>query len=328
MLTDSLARASLAHLPTPIDALPRLSEFLGGPELFVKRDDQTGLATGGNKARKLEFLVADALARGAHTLVTTGAPQSNHARQTAAAAAKYGLRAVLALKGEPPARIEGNLLIDEILGAEVRWSGDEERDAFLTRVVADEEAAGRRPYLVPYGGSSPVGAAGYVDAMEELAAQMANAAMHFDAIVFPTSSGGTQAGLALGRAALGIEAQLLGISVDKPAPQFRPQAAELANRTAELLGLSVHLAAEDILVNDDYIGGGYAVVGPPEREAIRLLGRTEGLLADPVYTGRALAGLIDLIRQGYYRPGQRVLFWHTGGTAGIFGFGPALLAHD
>jgi D-cysteine desulfhydrase family pyridoxal phosphate-dependent enzyme len=315
----------MAHLPTPVELLERFSAHLGGPRLLIKRDDQTGLATGGNKTRKLEFLVGEALAGRADVLVTGGAPQSNHARQTAAAAAKTGLRCVLVLRGqEPPART-GNLLLDELLGAEIHWAG--ERDVTLALQETAEElwSTGGRPALIPIGGSNPVGASGYVAAMDELVVQLDAMDEQVDVIVFASSSGGTQAGLVVGARALGFHGRVLGISVDKPKEHLAPHVAGLATETAAHLGQSLTFAPADIEVDDAYLGGGYAVVGEPEREAIRLFARTEGLLLDPVYTGRAAAGLIDLIRKGRFTRDETVLFWHTGGTAGLFGFGPDLI---
>ncbi len=298
--------------------LPRLTALLRGPQLWVKRDDQTGLATGGNKARKLEFLVAEALAQGADTLVTCGAAQSNHARQTAAAAARFGLACTLVLRGRPPAQAQGNLLLDGLLGAEIVWAEDAPLMEHLEEVAESLRAQGRRPYVVPYGGSNPVGACGYVAAMEELIAQAAQAGVSFDHIVLASSSGGTQAGLMVAARALGYRGRILGISVDLPAGPLRQRMAELATQTADHLGLPLSFAPEDFAVEDGYRGGGYGVIGDLEREAIRLLARTEGLLLDPVYTGRAFGGLIDLVRRGAFSPQERVLFWHTGGIAGLF----------
>jgi len=325
MLTDRLARVSIAHLPTPLEPLPRLTAQMGGPELWIKRDDQTGLATGGNKARKLEYLVADALAQGADTLITAGAAQSNHARQTAAAAAKFGLARTLVLRGKEPLQMQGNLLLDRLLGAEVVWAGNQPLAEAMSRVAEELQAAGLHPYVVPYGGSNPIGASGYVAAMEELLAQCAERDLHLDHVVLPSSSGGTQAGWVVGARVLGYEGRILGISVDPPAGPLRRRLADLATATADHLGLGITFAPEDFAVNDGYLGGGYGVVGELEREAIRTLACTEGVLLDPVYTGRAFGGLLDLIRRSVFRPGERVLFWHTGGTAGLFGYGDKAL---
>jgi len=318
MLTNRRPRVSIAHLPTPLEMLPRLTAYLGGPQLWAKRDDQTGLATGGNKTRKLEFLVAEALAQGADTLVTCGAAQSNHARQTAAAAARFGLACTLVLRGEPPPQAQGNLLLDELLGAEIVWAGADDLTARLEETADALRSRGRRPCVVPYGGSNPVGVCGYVAAMEELLAQAAQMGLSFDHIVLASSSGGTQAGLTVAARALGYRGRILGISVDLPAAPLRRRMAELATATADHLGLPLTFTPEDFAVEEGYRGGGYGVIGDLEREAIRLLARTEGLLLDPVYTGRAFGGLIDLIRQGAFSPRERVLFWHTGGVAGLF----------
>jgi L-cysteate sulfo-lyase len=325
MLTETLARVSIAHLPTPLEPLSRLTAQLGGPELWIKRDDQTGLATGGNKARKLEFLVADALAQGADTLITTGAAQSNHARQTAAAAAKFGLACTLTLRGEEPPLVQGNLLLDRLLGAEVFWAGSRPLGETMAQVADELQAAGHRPYVVPYGGSNPVGASGYAAAMEEVLAQCAERELHFDHIVLASSSGGTQAGLMVGARALAYEGRVLGISVDPEAGTLRHRLAGLATATADHLGLALTFAPEDFYVDDGYLGGGYGVVGELERTAIRTLARAEGVLLDPVYTGRAFGGLLDLVRRGEVGRHERVIFWHTGGTAGVFGYGEEVI---
>ncbi len=326
MLTDALPRLRFAHLPTPIERLPRLSARLG-VELYVKRDDQTGLATGGNKTRKLEFLVAEALAQGADTLITGGAVQSNHCRQTAAAAARHGMRCVLVLGGHAPAQLDGNNLLAALLGAAIRWTGNRPRDAVM-QATYEEEKANHAPYLIPYGGSNPTGAAGYVAAVEELAAQLQSGAVgvdRFDIILHASSSGGTQAGLALGAAALGLSTRVVGVSIDAEADDLKARVADLASRTAAHLGLSHRFGPDDIDVDANYLGGGYAVVGAPEREALGLAAQTEGLLLDPVYTGRAFAGLLDRIRRGLHRPGERILFWHTGGEAALSAFRDVLV---
>lgn len=326
-VTDALPRARLAHLPTPIDTLPRLSQVLGGPELFIKRDDQTGLATGGNKTRKLEYLIAEAQQRGADSVITAGSTQSNHARQTAAAAARSGLGCHLVLYapgGTAPDQFNGNLLLDSLLGATIHWT--EERAPYaetIARVEAELKADGAAPYVIPYGGSNATGLMGYVRAMEEAAAQIEESGP-FDVMVFATSSGGTQAGMILGAKAAGLlgRVRLLGISVEPTAGELAPGVSELVRAGAARIGLEITPGeiANALDINDDYLGGGYAVVGDAEREAIRLLARHEGMLVDPVYTGRALAGLIDLIRKKELTAGQRVLFWHTGGAAALFAF--------
>lgn len=318
MIKEDIPRVTIAHLPTPVEPLPRLTRQLRGPELWVKRDDQTGLATGGNKARKLEFLVADALAQGADVIITCGAAQSNHARQTAAAAVKFGLHPILVLRGPAPSLRLGNLLIDQLLGAEIVWAEDSALPETMERVSQRRRAQGHHPYIVPYGGSNAVGVTGYVVAMQELLNQAEEQAQHFDHIVLPTSSGGTQAGLSVAARALGFQGRLLGISVEPTAGALRPHLAALANSASERLGLGPRFEPEDFLVNDDYLGGGYGVISDLERSAIHRLARTEGLLLDPVYTGRAFGGLLDLIKRDTFGPDETVLFWHTGGTAGLF----------
>jgi D-cysteine desulfhydrase family pyridoxal phosphate-dependent enzyme len=318
-------RTPIAYLPTPIDRLERLSKHLGGPEIWIKRDDQTGLATGGNKTRKLEFLVADALAQGADHLVTTGAPQSNHCRQTAAAAARFGMGCSLVLRGQKMSGSTGNLLLDQLLGAHIYWTGEDDCNATIARVTADLKAIGRHPYLIPLGGSNVIGATSYVLALQELISQLETAHLNIDFLVFATSSGGTQAGLVLGARVFGFRGNILGISVDHPADSLKTQVAALATATATHLGLGTLLLADLVNVNDDYLGEGYAQVGETEREAIRMVAQLEGVLLDPVYTGRAMGGLIDLIRWGAFTRRQRVLFWHTGGTASLPAFADKLL---
>jgi D-cysteine desulfhydrase family pyridoxal phosphate-dependent enzyme len=325
MLT-ALPRTSLGFFPTPLHPLPNLSARLGGPTLWVKRDDHTGLATGGNKTRKLEFLVADALQQRADTLITVGAPQSNHARQTAAAAAKAGLKSALVLRGTPPTDRTGNILLDDLVGAETFWAGTRSLDEVAAEVAEELTARGQRPYLIPLGGSNPIGAAGYAAAMLEFVEQARTNDLHFDAIVFATSSGGTQSGLVLGAKVSGYTDRIVGISVDHTADYLVPLLVDLTTATAAHIGATLTFSARDFEVNDHYLGGGYAVLGEPEREAIRLCAQTEGLLVDPVYTGRAMAGLIDLIRRGEFTSAQNVLFWHTGGTPALFAYAQQLTA--
>jgi D-cysteine desulfhydrase family pyridoxal phosphate-dependent enzyme len=316
------AHVQIAHLPTPLEPLPHLSEHFAGPELWIKRDDQTGLAFGGNKTRKLEYLVADALDHGARMLITRGARQSNHCRQTAAAAAKYGLECILVLTGEQASETGGNLLLDRILGAEIVWTEGNDPDSVLESSFERAEQAGRNPALIPYGGSNEIGACAYAFAMRELQMQGET----FDRILFASSSGGTQAGMIAGAAMEGMPVRVTGISVDLDSESLRGRITPLLERIADLINLDLDPAAVEIDVNDNYLGGGYAVMGEPERAAIELFARLEGVLLDPVYTGRAAAGLIDLIQRGEIQPDERVLFWHTGGTPAIFAYGEELLS--
>ncbi len=318
---ENLNRVPLGHLPTPLEPLSRLTEVLKGPELWVKRDDQTGLAMGGNKVRKLEFLMADALVQQADVVMTAGAPQSNHARQTAAAAAHLGVPCVLVLHGQPPAEVpQGNYFLDRLLGADVRWSGARPMARALEEEAETLRAEGRRPYVIPYGGSNAVGVCGYVAAMAELWRQMRDTGVTFDAVVVASSSGGTQAGLALGARTLGYGGSIVGISIAEHAEPFKEHISALAGGGGTLLGLEDAVKPDDVVVLDAYLGGGYAVMGMLEREAIAMAARSEGLLVDPVYTGRALGGLIDQIHSGTFSYGERVLFWHTGGTPALFAY--------
>jgi D-cysteine desulfhydrase family pyridoxal phosphate-dependent enzyme len=312
---NQISRLRFAHLPTPIEELPRLSVALGGPRILVKRDDQTGLAFGGNKTRKLEFLVAEALEQGARTLISGGALQSNHCRQTAAAAARFGLDCILVLNGEMPDHPSANLLLDQLFGAEIVTIADSNlRDQTLQNVFDQAVMDGRRPYLVPYGGSSPTGALGYAFAMEELMQQNVDP----DWVVFATSSGGTHAGLVLGQRVFGYKGQVLGISIDEPEDWLKDHVSKLASASSELLGGRIDFGPEDVLANDSYCQAGYGVLTAAERQAVGLFAKAEGLLLDPVYTGRAAAGMIDLIRKGFFNKEETVLFWHTGGQPALF----------
>lgn len=308
------SRLSFAHLPTPVEEMPRLSAALKGPRLLVKRDDQTGLAFGGNKSRKLEYLLAEARQEDALTLISAGAVQSNHCRQTVAAAARFGMNCILVLFGDPPDPPDGNHLLHYLLGAEIVFTDRESIESRLAEVYQQALSQGRKPYLIPYGGSNPIGAQGYVNAMLELAQQKVAP----DWIVFPSSSGGTQAGMLVGARKSGFDGKILGISVDQPADSLSARVAALATETAAFIGEKWEFTVHDVLVNDDYLGGGYAVMGEPEIRAINLFAQKEALLLDPVYTGRAAAGLIDLIQKGFFKPTETVLFWHTGGSPALF----------
>lgn len=316
-----LPRTKIAHLPTPLESLTRLSAQLGGPELWIKRDDQTGLATGGNKTRKLEFFIADALKDGCRMVLTRGAGQSNHCRQTAAAAARTGLGCKLILSGSPPAEITGNYLLDLLLGAQIIWTEGDDPDQVLEREYQAAKREGLQPYLIPYGGSNEIGAVAYAAAMGELASQETD----FDKIVFASSSGGTQAGMILGALLTGFSGKIIGISVDKPASILKPLIQELVRRTAAWLKVDIEPEAEYVFVEDGFIGDGYGVLSDLERGAIKTFARAEGILLDPVYTGRAAGGMLELIRTEKISPDERVLFWHTGGIPAVFAYGEELL---
>jgi D-cysteine desulfhydrase family pyridoxal phosphate-dependent enzyme len=319
---NPIPRLHFAHLPTPIEEMPRLSAALGGPRLLVKRDDQTGLAFGGNKTRKLEFLVAEAQEQGAQMMISAGAIQSNHCRQTAAVAARFGLECTLVLTGEMPEQPSGNLLLDQLFGARIVNVADrKDRDRVLQETFDKATAEGKKPYLVPYGGSSPTGALGYAFAVEEFITQVSQRnpdSGGVDWIVFATSSGGTHAGLVLGQRVFGFKGKILGISIDEPVEWLQKNISALASSASEKLVERIQFAPADVLANADYCAPGYGVLTEAEREAVHLFARYEGLLLDPVYTGRAAAGMIDLIRKGFFKKDETVLFWHTGGAIALF----------
>ena len=319
-------RVNLAHLPTPLEPMDRLSEELGGPRLWVKRDDCTGLSSGGNKTRKLEFLMADAQAQGADTIITQGATQSNHARQTAAAAAKLGMACHILLEdrtgsNDPNYILNGNVLLDRLHGATVskRPSGAD-MNAEMTALGETLLEAGSKPYIIPGGGSNPIGALGYVNCARELTEQAASTGLKIDALVHATGSSGTQAGLVAGLAALRSDIHLLGIGVRAPQEKQESMVHDLAQRTADHMGSGMTIAQDTVRANCNYVGGGYGVPTDGMVAALKLLARTEGLLFDPVYSGKGLDGLIDQIRKGYFDGMDNVVFLHTGGSAALFGY--------
>ncbi len=330
----ALPRVSLAHLPTPLEELHNLTRHMGGPRLLVKRDDLTGLATGGNKTRKLEFLMAEAIGQKCDCVLTAGGPQSNHCRQTAAASARFGLECHLVLGGQPRQEA-GNLLLDELLGGRLHWVEKSQRNATLDHLADELRQQGRKPYIIPVGGSNARGVLGYVAAMVELMEQLEAKRIQVDHIVFPTSSGGTQAGIVLGATLCGFQGQVTAISVDQvpdcqvpdehASERFLVAVCRVANGAAALLGVQERLEVKQFQTNYDYLGAGYGVVGALEREAITLLARQEGLLVGPVYSGRALGGLLDQIRQGIYKADETVLFWHTGDETALHAYRDDLL---
>ncbi len=314
-MTYNIPRFNFAHLPTPIEEMPRLTKALNAPRLLVKRDDQTGLAFGGNKTRKLEFLVAEAREQGADTLISAGAIQSNHCRQTAAAAARFGFECTLVLTGERPEQSSANFLLDQLFGAQIITVEDrKDRDRILQETFDNAVASGKKPYLVPYGGSSPTGALAYAFAVEEFMQQN----IHADWIVFGTSSGGTHAGFVLGQRIFNFKGRILGISIDEPEIELKAHVSELASQASERFGTRITFTHNDVLANENYCQAGYGVFGEGEREAIHLFASNEGLLLDPVYTSRAAAGMIDLIRKGFFKKDETILFWHTGGQPALF----------
>jgi len=326
MNIERFPRFKLGHWPTPLAPLPRLQSMFKGPRLFIKRDDCTGLADGGNKTRKLEFLVADALAAGADTLVTHGAVQSNHVRQTAAAAAVAGLACEALLEQRVATASDeyadsGNVLLDRILGAVLhRVPGGTAMDAALAGLEARLAAKGRRPYVIPGGGSNPLGALGYVECVRELARQCEDQGIARPHLVTASGSAGTHAGLAAGLRACGLDWPLTGIGVRLPRAEQEARVHQLASGVIELLGLRVEVPRGAIFADDRFIGEGYGVPTESMLEAVTLVARCEGILLDPVYTGKAMAGMIALLREGWFAADESVIFVHTGGSSALFGY--------
>ncbi len=325
-------RVRLGHLPTPLEPMARLSARLGGPSLWIKRDDCTGLATGGNKTRKLEYLVADALQRGADTLITLGALQSNHARQTAAAAAKLGLKCVLILEervSQPTDayRHNGNILLDRLLGASLKVvPRGSSMTAAAERVADDVRRAGGKPYVIPGGGSNAVGALGYVGCALEILQQAAGLGVRVDRVVHATGSSGTQAGLIAGFDGMQSGVRVLGITVGRLRDNQERNVARLLDETWAHLGLKGAGPHDSIEANDSYFGEAYGIPTPAMKEAVGLVAETEGVLLDPVYSGKAMSGLIDLLRKDTFGKDENIVFVHTGGQAGLFAYEPVFAA--
>lgn len=320
-------RISLGHFPTPLEPLENLSRLLGGPKIWIKRDDATGLASGGNKTRKLEFLLADALAKKADVIITQGATQSNHVRQTIAGAAKIGLQAKALLEkrvtdfGEDYQH-SGNVLLDQLLGGEIvaHLPGGTDMQQAMEEYATELREQGHNPYVIPGGGSNAIGALGYVACAEELLYQSSQLRLRIDHVVHATGSTGTQAGLVAGFSATNSQLPVLGISVRAPKAKQEENVWQLASRTRELLGITGDLPRAAVVANSDYVGDGYGLPTKGMLEALQLFARHEGILLDPVYSGKGAAGLIDLIRKGHFRRDENLVFIHTGGSAGLFGY--------
>lgn len=319
-------RLRLAHLPTPLEYLKRLSEELGGPEIWIKRDDCTGLSTGGNKTRKLEFLMAEAQIQGADTVMTQGAVQSNHVRQTSAFAAKLGMKCHVLLEDrtgytDDNYNHNGNVFIDLLHGATYEKRGPGLDMNAEMEVVADKlRDAGSNVYTIVGGGSNATGALGYVDCAFELLHQANDKDLVLDHIVHATGSTGTQAGLIVGLKAMNANIPLLGISVRAPKETQEENVYKLAVETASKLGCDGVVNRDDIVANSDYVGKGYGFPTEAGIEAIKMFAELEGILLDPVYSSKGAAGLIDLIRKGSFKKSDRVVFIHTGGSASLFGY--------
>jgi L-cysteate sulfo-lyase len=319
-------RISLAHLPTPLEPLTRLSDFLGGPNIFVKRDDCTGLGSGGNKTRKLEFLMADAIQNGADTIITQGAVQSNHARQTAAAAAKVGMQCELLFENriENPAERylnSGNVFLDHLFGANIHhFDKGADMNAAMENKAASLSASGKRPYIIPGGGSNKIGALGYVNCALELLTQANGQGLVINHIILETGSAGTQAGLIAGLKATNSNIPFLGIGVSAPQAEQEEKVFKLADETADYIGAAGCVRRDDVIANCDYVGEGYGIPTQGMKDAVSLLATMEGLLFDPVYSGKGLAGMIDLIKNNHFSKDDNVVFLHTGGSMGLFGY--------
>lgn len=319
-------RVSLGHLPTPLEPLDRLSEALGGPRFWVKRDDCTGLSSGGNKTRKLEFLMADAQAQRADTIITQGATQSNHARQTAAASAKLGMACHILLEDRTGSNdgnyiLNGNVLLDRLHGASVsKRPGGADMNAEMESLAATLRGQGKKPYIIPGGGSNPIGALGYVNCARELTEQAAGMGLQIDALVHATGSSGTQAGLVAGLVAIESDIHLLGIGVRAPQEKQEAMVYDLACRTVAHMGLATDIDRTAVRANCDYVGPGYGLPTQGMISAVKMLAETEGLLFDPVYSGKGLDGLLDLTRKGHFDGMNNVVFLHTGGSAALFGY--------
>ena len=319
-------RVRLAHLPTPLEPMERLSKHLGGPSLWIKRDDCTGLSTGGNKTRKLEFLIGEALREGADTIITQGATQSNHARQTAAAAAKFGMQCQILLENrtgyeDKAYTTSGNVLLDELHGAIVsKRPSEADMSAEMENLAADLRRKGKKPYLIPGGGSNPVGATGYANCAFELVAQANEMRLRIDHIVQATGSAGTQAGLVAGLCAINANIPVYGISVRATKAKQESAVFALTEATAAHIGAAGVVRRDHVVCDSNYVGQGYGIPTEGMVEAVKLVARLEGILLDPVYTGKGMAGLIDLVRRKHFPSDSTVVFLHTGGSAGLFGY--------
>lgn len=323
-----LPKKQLGFFPTPITELKRLSKKLQGPRIFIKRDDLTGLAFGGNKTRKLEFFIGDAISKGCDTIITGGAEQSNHCRQTAAACAAIGLECHLVLGGSEPEIPKGNFLLDKLLGAYIHWAGEFRKGEKIPQISEELFQRGKKPYIIPYGGSNEVGVAGFVEAVRELKSQLDELDENVSHVVFSSSSGGTHAGLVLGKHVYDQKFDLIGIEIDKQEYEgltYSEHLLNLTNRSAHYLGINHTFTKDDFVLRNEYLGEGYGIVGELERRAIKLLAETEGILVDPVYTARTFGALVDLIEKRQFNLNDTVLFWHTGGLPAIFSYADKIL---
>ncbi len=318
----------LGFYPTPIEKLENISEQYPDYQIYIKRDDQTGLATGGNKTRKLEFLLQDAIDKGCNTIITSGALQSNHCRQTAAAANKVGLKCHLVLRGSEPEQVNGNLLLNKLLGATLHYVDESSFLNFDIKLHNSLSKAGAKPYIIPVGGSNEIGAMGYVNAVNELVNQEVQLGIKFDSIFFASCSGGTHAGLIIGKQIYNLESKIVGINISKntdPNHNLTDYIKKIISNYSEKNNLESFNFLEDVTLIDGYNESGYGVVTTNEVCAIKLLAEKEGILLDPVYTARAFYGMIDMLGKGLINPGSNILFWHTGGIVANFGLAEEIL---
>ncbi len=314
---------NLGFFPTPIEELKNLSKLFPAYRIFTKRDDQTGLATGGNKTRKLEYFIQDALDHNADAIISAGAQQSNHCRQTAAAAAKSGLQCHLVLGGVQPSEFTGNLLMSKLLGAKLLFMGENRKGEDIPRIAEALKEEGKKPYIIPYGGSNAVGAMGYVRAIKELKDQIDQSELNFNYIYFASSSGGTHAGMLMGKELFKLKSEIIGIQIDKDEINgltLEKNILKIIGESTNRLKINYNFSKDDVHLLEDYEKPGYGVLTEKEQNAINFLARKEGILLDPVYTGRAFYGMIDQIEKQKIKPGSTVLFWHTGGFPATFNY--------
>ena len=328
MQLSKYPRVKLIHSPTPLEYLENLTQHLDGPDIYIKRDDCTGLAFGGNKSRKLEFLIGDALKNKADVVITAGAVQSNHCRQTAAAATKFGMECIIVAKPSWSKEYNGNLFLDELLGAKLvlleednealDQGGKLSMEKTIENLMADLKTKGKNPYYIPVGGSNSIGSLGYISMTMELIAQANEMGIEIGSMVAASGSGGTQTGMILGADVEKSGIQTVGMAISSDATVVIPKLKDLCNQTSEYYELGLSYEEKDIIFNDNYIGEGYGIPSEEMIEAVKLLARKEGIILDPVYSGKAFAGMVDLIKKGYFDKSKAVVFIHTGGTPALF----------
>ncbi len=325
MNLEEIPRVKIGRIPTPLEKLPNLSKELDLPRLYIKRDDMTGIGYGGNKIRKLEFLLADAIERGADTIITTGGVQSNFTRETAACTAKLGLHTVLVLIGEEPEEYRGNLLLEKLMGAEIHFvcaegldEGAKKAEERMAALKEKYEAEDRRCYIMPMGGATPIGCLGFTNAFVEMEEQVKNRDIDADYIIHATGSGGTQAGLLAGKAMTNSSIEIIGIRVGGMFEPFERMVAEMAQETADLLDVERPIAEDDVIAYKEFMGEGYDIPTEEANAAIKLMAQKEAIFLDPVYTGKAMAGLLELVERGEINRDDTIIFWHTGGDPALF----------